>query len=125
LTPRRPDQFCSVDQRSFGKLTRRNLAVLAEERGETAEAVELWVKVFEERPSDPEAIARLEWLGQRTWAMASMPNEAKRGRSLFFGRTCHHAAMRMAGHSRPLRRAAMPPSTRRTSKKESGIFVGQ
>jgi hypothetical protein len=78
LTLRLPDQFCSVDQRIFGKLTRRNLVVLAEERGETAEAVKLWVKVFEERPSDPEAFARLEWLGHRTWAMASRPRERRR-----------------------------------------------
>ena len=64
LTLRRPDQFCSVDQGIYGHLTLRNLAVLAEERGDAAEAVRLWVKVFEECPRDPEATARLQRLGQ-------------------------------------------------------------
>jgi len=34
LTLKRPDQFCSVDQGIYGHLTLRNLAVLAEERGD-------------------------------------------------------------------------------------------
>jgi hypothetical protein len=37
LTLKRPDQFCSVDQGIYGHLTRRNLAVLAAERGDYAE----------------------------------------------------------------------------------------
>ena len=37
LTLKRPDQFCSVDQGIYGHLTRRNLAVLAAERGDHAE----------------------------------------------------------------------------------------
>jgi tetratricopeptide (TPR) repeat protein len=64
LTLRRPDQFCSVDQGIYGHLTLRNLAVLAEEREDAAEAARLWVRVFEECPRDPEATARLERLGQ-------------------------------------------------------------
>jgi hypothetical protein len=38
LTLRPPEQFCSVDQGIYGHLTRRNLAVLAQERGDVAEA---------------------------------------------------------------------------------------
>jgi hypothetical protein len=38
LTLKRPDQFCSVDQGIYGHLTLRNLAVLAEERSDRAEA---------------------------------------------------------------------------------------
>jgi tetratricopeptide (TPR) repeat protein len=64
LTLRRPDQFCSVDQGIYGHLTLRNLAVLAEERGDVAGAVRLWVNVFEECPRDPEAMAMLQRLGQ-------------------------------------------------------------
>jgi hypothetical protein len=40
-----------------------HLAGLAEEYGDVAEAVRLWVKVFEECPRDSEAMARLERLG--------------------------------------------------------------
>ena len=61
---RRPDQFCSVNQGIYGHLTLRNLAVLAEERGDVAEAVRLWAKVFEECPRDAEAMAMLQRLGQ-------------------------------------------------------------
>jgi hypothetical protein len=64
LTLRRPDQFCSVDQGIYGHLTLRNLAVLAGERGDAAEAVKLWVRVAEECPREPEAMAMLERLGR-------------------------------------------------------------
>jgi hypothetical protein len=64
LTLRRPDQFCSVDQSIYGHLTIRNLAVLAEERGDRTGAAGLWARVFEECPRDPEATARLQGLGQ-------------------------------------------------------------
>ena len=37
-TLKRPDQFCSVDPGIYGHLILRNLAVLAEERGDRAEA---------------------------------------------------------------------------------------
>ncbi len=36
LIMKRPDQFCCVDQGIYGHLTHRNLAVLAEERGDRA-----------------------------------------------------------------------------------------
>ena len=42
LTLSRPDRFCSIDQGIYGHLTRRNLAVLAAERGDRAEAERLW-----------------------------------------------------------------------------------
>jgi glycosyltransferase involved in cell wall biosynthesis len=63
LTLRRPDQFCSVDQGIFGHLTRRNLAVMAAERGDHAEVRRLWEAVLAECPGDREALAKLG-LGQ-------------------------------------------------------------
>jgi len=57
LTLKRPDQFCSVDQGIYGHLTRRNLAVLAEERGDSAEAFRLWKMVLDACPGDAEAMA--------------------------------------------------------------------
>ncbi len=60
LTLKRPDQFCSVDQEIYGHLTLRNLAVLAEERGDRAEARRLWRMVLDECPGDAEAVARGE-----------------------------------------------------------------
>jgi tetratricopeptide (TPR) repeat protein len=59
LTLKRPDQFCSVDQGIFGHLTRRNLAVLAAERGDHAEVRRLWEAVLAECPGDREALAKL------------------------------------------------------------------
>ena len=58
LTLRRPDRFCSVDQGIYGHLTLRNLAALAEERGDRDEARRLWRMVLEACPGDREAIAR-------------------------------------------------------------------
>jgi Flp pilus assembly protein TadD len=58
LTLKRPDQFCSVDQGIYGHLTLRNLAVLAEERGDSGEARRLWRTVLDACPGDPEAISR-------------------------------------------------------------------
>ena len=60
LSLRRPDQFCSVDQGIYGHLTRRNLAVLAAERGDHAEAERLWHDVLAECPGDREALSKLE-----------------------------------------------------------------
>jgi glycosyltransferase involved in cell wall biosynthesis len=60
LTLRRPEQFCSVDPGIYGHLTRRNLAVLAAERSDLAEAARLWREVLAECPGDLEAIAKLE-----------------------------------------------------------------
>ena len=59
LTLKRPDQFCSVDQGIYGHLTRRNLAVLAAERGDHAEVQRLWEAVLAECPGDREALAKL------------------------------------------------------------------
>jgi hypothetical protein len=58
LTLKRPDQFCSVDQGIYGHLTLRNLAVLAEERGDRAEARRHWRMILEACPGDPEAMSR-------------------------------------------------------------------
>jgi hypothetical protein len=60
LTLKRPDQFCSVDQGIFGHLTLRNLAVLAEEGSDRAEALRLWKMVFDACPGDPAALSREE-----------------------------------------------------------------
>ena len=57
-TLKRPDQFCSVDQGIYGHLTLRNLAVLAEERGDRTEARRLWRLVLHACPGDAEAMAR-------------------------------------------------------------------
>ena len=51
---------CSVDQGIYGYLTPRNLAVLAEERGDRAEARRLWRMVLDSCPGDPEAMSRGE-----------------------------------------------------------------
>ena len=56
----RTDQICSVDQGIYGHLTLRNLAVLAEERGDRAEARRLWRMVLDACPGDAEAMARGE-----------------------------------------------------------------
>ena len=58
LTLKRPDRFCSVDQGIYGHLTLRNLAELAEERGDRDEARRLWGLVLEACPGDAEATAR-------------------------------------------------------------------
>jgi hypothetical protein len=50
---------CIVDQGIYGHLTRRNLAVLAAERGDHAEVGRLWEAVLPECPGDREALARL------------------------------------------------------------------
>ena len=60
LTLRRPDRFCSIDQGIYGHLTLRNLAALAEERGDRDEARRLWRMVLEACPGDAEAMARRE-----------------------------------------------------------------
>ncbi|HWT81630.1 MAG TPA: hypothetical protein VN648_22795 [Candidatus Methylomirabilis sp.] len=54
----RTDQFWSVDQGIYGHLTLRILAVLAEERGDRAEARRLWRMVLDACPGDAEAMAR-------------------------------------------------------------------
>ena len=56
---RRPEQFASLDMGIYGHLTRRNLAVLADERGDPAEAARLWRAVLADCPGDREALAKL------------------------------------------------------------------
>src|SRR5205823_2737947 len=53
---RRSEQFSSVDQGIYGHLTRRNLAVLSEERGDPAGADRLWADVLAECPGDRDAL---------------------------------------------------------------------
>jgi len=62
LTLHRPEQFSSVDQGIYGHLTRRNLAVLASECGQHAEAMRLWMEVLAECPGDREALKMLQRL---------------------------------------------------------------
>jgi hypothetical protein len=50
-------QFCGVDQGIYGHLTYRNLASLAQERGDKAEAERFWRAVLAECPADAEALA--------------------------------------------------------------------
>jgi len=58
LTLKRPDQFCSVDQGNYGHLTLRNLAVLADERGDRVESRRLWRMVLDACPGDAKAMSR-------------------------------------------------------------------
>ena len=60
LTLRRPEKFASVDMGIYGHLTRRNLAMLAAERGDRDEAQRLWAEVLAECPRDREALAACE-----------------------------------------------------------------
>jgi hypothetical protein len=65
LTLSRPQKFASVDQGIYGHLTRRNLAALATERGDRAEAVRQWQAVLAECPGDLKARGvtdRLVWV---------------------------------------------------------------
>jgi glycosyltransferase involved in cell wall biosynthesis/predicted O-methyltransferase YrrM len=55
LTLGRPERFSSVDEGIYGHLTRRNLAALAEERRDHAEARAQWSAVLGECPGDAEA----------------------------------------------------------------------
>ena len=59
----RPRKFASLDQGIYGHLTRRNLAVVAMERGDVEEARRQWRGVLEECPGDREAVARLGEIG--------------------------------------------------------------
>ncbi len=63
LTLSRPRKFASLDQGIYGHLTRRNLAALAQERGDMEEAKVQWCAVLAECPGDREAIKRLGDLG--------------------------------------------------------------
>jgi glycosyltransferase involved in cell wall biosynthesis len=59
---KRPEQFCSFNQGIYGHVTRRNLAEVAAERGDHAEAARLWNEVLAECPGDRQALANLETL---------------------------------------------------------------
>ena len=59
LELKRPEQYCSFDNGIYGHITRRNLAMLAAERGDHAEARRLWEAVLTECPGDRQAPARL------------------------------------------------------------------
>ncbi len=62
----RPERFASVDPGIYGHLTARNLAALAEERGDRGEALRLWGRVLAERPGDGEAVGARHRLGGPT-----------------------------------------------------------
>jgi tetratricopeptide (TPR) repeat protein len=64
LTLRRPEHFASVDDGIYGHLTWRNLAVLAEEQGDTVEAVRLWQAILKVQPGDDHALLSLARLKQ-------------------------------------------------------------
>ena len=57
---KRPAKFCSVDQGIFGHLTRRNLAIIARERGDKGELRMQWEAILAECPGDPDALRHLE-----------------------------------------------------------------
>jgi tetratricopeptide (TPR) repeat protein len=65
LTLRRPERFASVDKDIYGHVTRRNLAKLAEEQGDCAEAVRQWSAILAELPGDAESIGALRRLRHR------------------------------------------------------------
>ena len=58
LTLRRPEQFCSVDQGIYGHLTRRNLAVLAEERGDRPRRRTSGARCWPSAPATPRPCGR-------------------------------------------------------------------
>jgi glycosyltransferase involved in cell wall biosynthesis len=68
LTLRRPERFSSVDVGIYGHLTRRNLAAVAEERGDRSEAARLWGQVLAECPGDREALQARQRLGEEATA---------------------------------------------------------
>jgi tetratricopeptide (TPR) repeat protein len=71
LTLDRPERFSSLDVGIYGHVTRRNLARLAEERGDAGEAARQWHAVLAECPGDREAAAALAALRARAGAGGS------------------------------------------------------
>ena len=59
LELKRPEKYCSFDDGLYGHITWRNLAHLAAERGDHAEAIRLWEAVLAECRGDREALAKL------------------------------------------------------------------
>ena len=64
LTLRRPERFASVDAGIYGHVTRRNLARLAEEQGDRAEAAQYWSGILAKRSDDAEAARALSRPGR-------------------------------------------------------------
>jgi glycosyltransferase involved in cell wall biosynthesis len=62
LSLERPEKFCSIDLGIYGHLTRRNLAIIAGERGDRSEAQVQWLAVLSECPGDSEAMRQLKAL---------------------------------------------------------------
>ena len=59
LSLKRPEKFCSIDLGIYGHLTRRNLAIIAGERGDRSEVQVQWRAILAECPGDPEAMRQL------------------------------------------------------------------
>jgi Flp pilus assembly protein TadD len=74
---KRPNEFCSVDQGIYGHLTRRNLAMLAADRGDRAAADELWREVLAQCPGDREALAKLNGPTTAMSAPTERPSEPR------------------------------------------------
>lgn len=55
----RPQKLYHVDPGIFGHLTRRNLAIIAEERGDLVQAKAQWQAVLKECPEDPDALRHI------------------------------------------------------------------
>src|SRR5207253_4461967 len=89
LTLRRPDRFASVDMGIYGHVTLRNLAMLAAERDDPAEAARLWRGVLAECPRD----------GDAAWAVQRLdgPVEAEHIRWLIAGSRRHVVPVRGPG----------------------------
>ncbi len=78
LTLKRPERFASVDQGIYGHRTRRNLAALAMERGDRAEATNLWRAVPAECPNHREARDHLERFSLRATHVPTSINQSAR-----------------------------------------------
>jgi GT2 family glycosyltransferase len=80
LATRPPERFRSLDMGIHGHLTRRNLAALAEERGDRVEALRLWGEVLAECPGDREATGHRARLGASPPAIAWLIPGSRRER---------------------------------------------
>ena len=61
LRLKRSTKFCSIDQGIYGHLTRRNLAIIAGERGDKGEMRTQWRAILAEWLGDPDAMRHLEF----------------------------------------------------------------
>jgi hypothetical protein len=120
LTLRRPDLFCSVDRGIYGHLTLRNLAVLAKERGDQAEARRLWKMVFDACPGR----CLCHGAGKSSCAESiCLPSIASAPRACALARKVLHDAARPApkkemplNHANPNKRPIAAPRTRRVTR---------